>query len=150
MAIYFEAPDLTSSRGWKKIGALHPTRLETMRRYLPNRPQDSLFTLLTDDKRLRDVSIAGQGYAESWALCYHLIRSHPKEFRQYLEVIRKKPVGMGSDPPEVRVSDFERCFGTSWGKMDTEFLRSVPDWRSLIRSAPIRDAPHVDSNCDPH
>lgn len=128
LAIYFEAPDLGSNRGWSRIGSLHPARLETMRRYLPNRPQDSLFTLLTDDKRLREVSTAAEGYAESWALCYFLIRNHPKEFREYMKLISEKPV-LGSDSAEVRVSDFERSFGVSWRQLDQQFMRSIPEWR---------------------
>ena len=45
MAVYFEAPDLTSSRGWRGIGRVNYPRLETFRRNLPNWRRDSLVSL---------------------------------------------------------------------------------------------------------
>src|SRR3972149_4974979 len=42
MAVYFEAPDLSSSRGWRGIGKVNYARLATFRRNLPNWRTDSL------------------------------------------------------------------------------------------------------------
>jgi hypothetical protein len=36
MAVYFEAPDLTSTRGWRGIGRVNYPRLETFRKNVPN------------------------------------------------------------------------------------------------------------------
>ena len=54
IAVYFETPDLTNSKGWKEIGAVNRPRLDRFREYLTRRPADSLSTLISDDTRLRD------------------------------------------------------------------------------------------------
>jgi hypothetical protein len=128
LAIYFESPDLTSSRGWRGIGGLHASRLQTMLGYLPARPENSLLTLLADDQRLRDVRHAEAAYAESWSLCYFLMRQRKDQLAAYLQHLAEKPV-LGQDSPEQRVAEFERFFGQSWRQLDDEFLRAIPNWR---------------------
>ncbi len=49
IAVYFETPDLTNSKGWKEIGAVNRPRLDRFRDYLTRRPADSLSTLISDD-----------------------------------------------------------------------------------------------------
>ena len=51
IAIYFETPDLGSSRGWRSIGTVNTTRLAQFRQLLRSRPSDSLVTLIRDDER---------------------------------------------------------------------------------------------------
>ncbi|MCP4194874.1 MAG: DUF1570 domain-containing protein [Planctomycetaceae bacterium] len=129
LAIYFESPDLKSRKGWRRIGAVNHFRLGQMRSYLQRRPQGSLASLLTDDQRFRDARQADDAYAEAWSLCYHLIRSRPDQFKDYLEKISaKQPLGV--DPPQVRLSEFESAFGENVSKMDAEFIRAIPQWRS--------------------
>jgi hypothetical protein len=128
LAIYFESPDVSSNRGWRKIGGLHEMRLQKMREYLPSRPQDSLVTLVTDDQRFRDTQRAEVAYAEAWALCYFLMRQRSDQFSEYLKRIAAKPV-LGQDTPEQRLQEFQQVFGQSWGELDGEFLRSLPTWR---------------------
>ncbi len=128
LAIYFETPDVTSSRGWRKIGGLHEVRLRTMRQYLPSRPQDSLFTLLTDDNRFRDTQHAEVAYAEAWALVYYLLRQRSDEFGHYLRNVANKPV-LGQDTAEERLQDFSQAFGQDWRELDADLLRALPTWR---------------------
>jgi hypothetical protein len=128
LAIYFEAPDLSSSRGWRGIGGLHAARLQTMRQYLPARPQDSLFTLLATDERLRDTQQADVAYAEAWSLCYFLMRQRKEQFAAYLQHLADKPV-LGQDPAEQRLAEFERFFGQSWRELDADFIRAIATWR---------------------
>jgi hypothetical protein len=128
LAIYFEAPDLSSSRGWRKIGALHETRLQTLRDYLSSRPPDSLVTLITSDQRFRDTQQAEVAYAEAWALCYYLMRQRSAPFAAYLRRIGDKPV-LGEDSADRRLQEFEQALGQRWQELDAEFLRAVASWR---------------------
>lgn len=128
LAIYFEAPDLSSNRGWRKIGALHPARMRTLRKTLPNRPQDSLLTLIANDERFRDTARAEQAYAEAWALCYFLIRQNGDAFNTYLRRLGEKPP-LGQDSPEERIEAFEQAFGKPWQAIDAELLNALPHWR---------------------
>jgi hypothetical protein len=121
IAVFCETPDLRSAKGWKGIGTVNRTRLVEFHKYARNRPADSLRTLLASDKRFLDVNKGPEAYAEAWALTYFLIRQHPKQYVAYLKMLSgKKP--LMPDKPEVRVEQFEKCFG-DLAKLDTEFLR---------------------------
>ncbi len=123
IAVYFETPDLRSSRGWRSIGAMNGPRLTTFRKYLPHRPASSLRTLLADDRRFRDTEKSLDAYAEAWALTYFLINKHQKQYVEYLGVLsRKKP--LISDDAETRLAEFEQIFG-DLERLDTEFLRFI-------------------------
>jgi hypothetical protein len=121
IAIYFETPDLSNAKGWRKIGDVNGPRLERFRNYLRQRAPGSLETLISDDKRFRDTSRALDAYAETWSLTYFLINQRPKQYLQYLEMLsRKKPLMW--DTPETRLAEFQKIFG-NLKKLDTDFLR---------------------------
>jgi len=121
VAVYFETPDLQSSRGWRNIGGVNRPRLVQFQRYLAHRPADSLKTLLQDDRRFRDPDQTLDAYAEAWALSYFLIRKHPKQYVAYLEMLsEKKPLLW--DTPEERLEAFRKVFG-ELERLDAEFLR---------------------------
>jgi hypothetical protein len=122
IAVYFETPDLASSRGWRNIGAINPTRLAQFQSYLPKRPPDSLLMLIRDDERLRDPDQSLDAYAEAWALTYFLIRQYPRQYVEYLKMLsEKKPLLW--DEPENRIQQFKAAFGENLQALDTEFLR---------------------------
>ncbi len=122
IATYFETPDLTSSKGWRKLGAVNQGRLAQFSSYLNHRPTDSLATLLADDRRFRDTRQALDAYAEAWALTYYLIRQHPKQYVAYLRLLsRKKPLLW--DDPATRLSEFKQAFGNDLQRLDAEFVR---------------------------
>ena len=128
LAIYFETPDLTSSRGWRKIGALNKPRLRAFRQFSARRPADSLFTLLTDDFRFRDTERAATAYAEAWALCNHLIQQHDEGFTAYLKTIQSKPY-LAEDSREARIEQFQSAIGVNWQELDAELMRAAAKWR---------------------
>ncbi len=124
VAIYFETPDLRSSKGWRNIGGVNRVRLGEFRRYLRNRPSNSILTLLSGDERFRDPRQATDAYGEAWALNYFLIRKHPKDYLAYMKGLsEKKPLRY--DEPEDRLSQFKEAFGDDLAKLDTEFLRYI-------------------------
>ncbi len=122
IALYFETPDLGSSRGWRTIGAVNPTRLARFRTYLRRRPPDSLLSLIRDDERLRDPQQTLDAYAEAWALTYFLIRQYPQQYLDYLEMLSEKEPLIW-DTPETRIQEFKAAFGEDLEALDVEFLR---------------------------
>lgn len=122
VAIYFETPDLRSSKGWRNIGGVNQVRLQEFGRYFRNRPTDSLVTLISTDERFRDPRLAGDAYAEAWSLNYFLIRKHLKEYLQYMKVLsEKRPLRY--DEPEDRLALFKESFGEDLEQLNAEFIR---------------------------
>jgi len=122
IATYFETPDLSSTKGWRNVGAVNQARLARFLDYLRRRPADSLTTLLSDDKRFRDAKQALDAYAEAWALTYYLIQKHQKQYVTYLSLLsRKKPLLW--DDTATRLNEFKQVFGDDLRRLDGEFVR---------------------------
>ena len=127
LAIYFESPDLRSKRGWRTIGEVNRVRNRGFRKYLRNRPRDSLLTLISSDTRFKGQA-APDAYAEAWALNYFLIRNRSKEYAQYFQLLsEKKP--MIYDSPDDRIQLFRQVFGADLDALDKQFLRYM---RSIV------------------
>jgi hypothetical protein len=88
MAVYFEAPDLTSTRGWRGIGRINYPRLATFHDNLGRWQEGSLTRLLADSRVLRDPQTAADAYADAWALNYYLIKYEPEAYRAYLKMLK--------------------------------------------------------------
>jgi hypothetical protein len=128
VAIYFEAPDLKSARGWRGIGNVNHVRLAEFRQYLPTRPADSLKTLLGTDERFRNPRVASQAYAEAWALTYFLLRKYPEKYQSYLRhLAEKKPLLF--DTADERLAEFQELFGKPLAELDAEFVRFTTTMR---------------------
>ena len=122
VAIYFETPDLQSSKGWRGIGNVHRARLMDFRRSLNGRAKDSLTTLLSADTRFRETQSAPIAYAESWTLVHFLLKKYPRQFQSYMRLLsQKKPLIFSS--PEERLAEFRQCFEKDLADLDNEFLR---------------------------
>lgn len=122
IANYFETPDLKRAKGWRSIGAVNRVRLAEFRRYLRNRPGDSLTTLLSNDDRFRNARTAPQAYAEAWALQFFLIRKHSDAYFEYVKNLSEKGP-LRYDQPDERLAQFRAAFGDDFDKLDVEFLR---------------------------
>ncbi len=118
MAVYFEAPEAGSSRGWRGIGKINYRRLDTFQRNLPRWNQSSLLSLIADDARLRDPRTGGDAYADAWALNYYLIKRKPKQYVAYVKEMSERrpflPATQGSPKAKAsaRVQLFEKHFGS--------------------------------------
>jgi len=125
IAMYFETPDLKSTSGWTTIGAVNRTRLAGFKSYLPERPRESLKSLIVSDSRFRDARQAANAYAESWGLVHHLMSNQKtqKVFIEYLKLLAKKE-RLVFNKPEERLREFEAAFGEI-GKLDAELLRTI-------------------------
>jgi hypothetical protein len=123
MAVYFEAPDLTSTRGWRGIGRVNYPRLETFRKNLPNWNDGTLAAMLRDSQRFRDPRTAADAYADAWALNYYLIKYEPKAYAEYLKALAdKRP--LIDDTPEERLAEFRAHFG-DLDTLEQEFLKQM-------------------------
>jgi hypothetical protein len=123
MAVYFEAPDLASSRGWRGIGRVNYPRLASFRRNLPNWRNDSLETLVTDSRRFRDPRTAVAAYADAWALNYYLIKYRPDEYTAYLKMLAEKRP-LIEDDPATRLAEFRQHFG-DLRSLERDLLRQM-------------------------
>jgi Protein of unknown function (DUF1570) len=127
LAVYFETPDLGSSKGWKTIGAVNRPRLERFRDYLTHRPAKSLLSLISDDKRFRDPRQALDAYAEAWALNYYLVHQKPKQFNAYMELMASKRalvVPPDGQKAEQRIKEFQAAFD-DLDRLDAEFVKYI-------------------------
>lgn len=121
MAMYFEAPDLKSRRGWSGIGKVNAARLFRFREFLKaRRKPDSIETLVRDNSRFANADSAIDAYSEAWALTYFLIRTRIRDYSQYLKVIaRKQPLQW--DMPDERLAAFQLAFGPELRELNREF-----------------------------
>jgi hypothetical protein len=127
LAVYFETPDLGSSKGWKTIGAVNRPRLDRFRDYLAHRPAKSLLSLISDDKRFRDPRQALDAYAEAWALNYYLVHQKPKQFNAYMELMAAKRalvVPPDGQKAEQRIKEFQAAFD-DLARLDAEFVKYI-------------------------
>jgi hypothetical protein len=123
MAVYFEAPDLTSTRGWRGIGRVNYARLTRFQRNLPNWNDESLKQLISTDDRFRDPQTAVDAYADAWALNYYLIRYKSRAYADYLKALAEKPP-LIPDEPETREKEFRYHFG-DLERLEQEFLKQM-------------------------
>lgn len=124
IAVYFETPDLGSSRGWRGIGRLNTHRLDQFKRSLAKRSPDALVNLLSSDARFKDRETVINAYAEAWALNYYLLRKHEKEYLQYTKVLAEKKL-MVYGTPEERLAEFTAIFGEDLKALDADFVRTM-------------------------
>ncbi len=121
LAMFFESPDRRNPKKWRGIGRVNQVNLARWRKYLPNRPAESLTTLLTDDMRYRSSATAEAAYAEGWALSYFLIKTRRK---QYVNYLRKLSEGKLSSilTEQERIAMFEQAFDTTLAELDKSFV----------------------------
>ena len=129
MAVYFEAPEAGSTRGWRGIGKINYRRLETFQRNLPRWNQSSLVSIIADDARLRDPRTGGDAYADAWALNYYLIKRQPKQYVAYVKEMSQRrpfiPATQGSPKAKAaaRIKLFEKHFGSI-----SELTNELPEY----------------------
>jgi len=123
IAVFFETPDLSSTKGWSGLGAVNRPRFERFQQYLAQRPTDSLETLLRNDSRFRDPQQSLDAYAEAWALTYFLLHQRQKQYCAYLARLRQK-TPLVEEGEAARLEEFRREFG-DLKALDAEFLRYI-------------------------
>ena len=108
--MYFEAPDLASTRGWRGIGRVNYPRLERFHTKPAELERRLARSNVSSDDRFRDPQTAVDAYADAWALNYYLIKYKPQAYTDYLKALSEKPPLIG-DEPETRLEEFREHFG---------------------------------------
>ncbi|MCP4811924.1 MAG: DUF1570 domain-containing protein, partial [Planctomycetaceae bacterium] len=124
MAIFFETPDLKSTKGWRTLGGVNRVNLFNFRKYLARRPGDSLQTLVSRDQRFQDPKLAADAYAEAWALNYFLLRTRKEQYAEYLRKLVIQPELTPANE-ERRIADFKAVFGGDLEALEAEFIRYI-------------------------
>ncbi|MCC9604762.1 DUF1570 domain-containing protein [Blastopirellula sp. JC732] len=128
LAIYFETPDLSSSRGWRGIGEVNRIRLPQAKR-LVQRPGGQLIaSLLVDDDQFRKAETALDAYALAWALNYYLLKRYPDAYANYLKHLsERRPL---HDPPrEERLAEFQRFITSDLDAFEADFRKVIAGLR---------------------
>jgi Protein of unknown function (DUF1570) len=122
IAIYFETPNLESTKGWRNIGGVNRVNLINFRTYLARRTAGSLEELLSNDKRFRDSATSADAYAEAWGLNYYLLQTKSEAYVKYLAALaEQKP--LVDVAPEERIKQFKQFFGEDLLTIENDFLR---------------------------
>ncbi|MFK8113971.1 MAG: DUF1570 domain-containing protein [Rubripirellula sp.] len=121
LATFFEAPDRRNPTRWRNIGRVNGVNLTRWRKYVRNRPEESLATLLANDTRYENQASAEAAYAEGWALTYFLIKTKKKQYVEYMKQLSEgKP--LAEKPPRQRIDEFEAAFGMKLTELDKAFV----------------------------
>jgi hypothetical protein len=123
MAVYFEAPDLTSSRGWTGIGKVNYERLEIFRGHLSSWNSKDFAELVSENTRFRTAATALDAYADAWALNYYLIRYRTDDYTSFLKVQQAKQP-LVSTSSEAKRAEFEQHFGPI-DELQQDFLKRM-------------------------
>jgi len=128
MAIVFEAPDLSSTKGWRGIGKVNHPRLKIFRKNQKSWRTARLKSMLVSDQPFRDPRTAAKAYADAWALNYYLIKYHPEAYTAYLKTLSEKP-RLGKDGPGRRLQEFHDHFGEI-GDLERDFFKQMAKIKS--------------------
>jgi hypothetical protein len=123
MAVYFEAPDLASTRGWRGIGRVNYPRLQRFRENLPNWQAGTVERMVSSDARFRNPETAIDAYADAWALNYYLIRFRTKSYVAYLKALAEKRP-LFEDDAAKRIALFRQHFGDPRA-VEQDFLKQM-------------------------
>ncbi|PHS18708.1 MAG: hypothetical protein COA78_01610 [Blastopirellula sp.] len=128
LAIYFETPDLGSSKGWRSIGKVNRTRLARAKQVLSRSNQAVLPGLLSSDDSFRKAASALDSYALAWSLNYYLLKRYPREYANYLKQLSEREAL--KDPPKgERIVEFNHYFGEDLNQFERNFRKYLASLR---------------------
>lgn len=119
LAVFHEVPDRGKRAGWSITPKSSPSRLARLNAYFRQNPIAPMETIIRGDEPFNRAETAAESYAMAWGLTYYLVKRRPKEFKAYLEKMMLKDVET-EDSPEIRIREFEECFGDDWPKLYKE------------------------------
>ena len=123
LAIFHEVPDPKNRQiGWTLGPHVNRYRLEQLRRYLgkPNL-ESPIQQMIQNDSLFRKPDTAFDNYALAWGVTYYLFKRRPKELTAYLKILQEK-TSESDDSDEIRIKDFESCFGENWNAFYRDFF----------------------------
>ena len=123
LAVYFETPNLDSSRSWSGIGGNY-SRWDRFLNNLAAGRVPPLERLVANDDLFRDPATAVDSYAQAWAWNYFLIRWRAPQYAAYLKAIAASPILAPADPKR-RLADFREHFGDDFAALEADFFRQM-------------------------
>ena len=127
LACLFEIDSTGARRGL----AVNQARLKRFRQAEGAQALMSLRSLVTASRpdSAADLDQADVFYAQSWTLCYYLVKRRPAQVARYLEILRERKPGFepGGDQ---ELADFETAFGQLDARFERAFLRAMARLRS--------------------
>lgn len=128
LALFFEAPDLRSKRGWRGPGKLNQPRLDLFINNHANRPADAIARMVSDDAQFQRAETGLAAYADAWSFNYFLLKRKPKEFAAYLTHMSTHQPQVNVTPQE-RLADFTKFFGEDLDKLERDFIKYMKKLR---------------------
>ena len=128
LALFFEAPDLRSKRGWRTPGRINQPRLDLFISNYANRPADALIKMISDDTQFQTAETGLAAYADAWAFNYFLLKRKPREFAAYLKHMSTHQPQV-KITPQQRLADFTRFFGEDLDKLERDFIKYIKKLR---------------------
>lgn len=123
LAVYFETPDLSSSRSWTGVGVNY-ARWDRFVDNVANGRTASIEQMVGDDELFRNPETAVDAYAQAWAWNYYLLKWRPKEYAAFIQAIAAKPL-LVVDSRKERVAEFRKHFGNDLDKLEDDFFRRM-------------------------
>ena len=124
IALFFESPDLSSSRGWSGIGKVNRYQLAIFKRLPEAATSDWITALIQDDQMFTTAATVNAAYARSWALTYFLLKTRPEEFAAYMRQIGDEPPLAPLDT-QRRLEMFHEHFGEDTTSLQRELVRRI-------------------------
>ncbi len=123
LALLHEVPDIDKRGGWTIKPKINTSRLVRLKQFFQQKPADPIRKLILDDKLLKEGRVEEilDNYALAWGLTYYFVQKRPKEFAEYLKRTGAKTL-LSEDTSEIRLHDFEECFGSDWNKLYADCL----------------------------
>lgn len=119
----FEAEGVWNARyNTRSSDRVNADRLDQFKQYLGRRKKDAFVQLLAGDRMFRDDPHGA--YAESWAWCYYLMETRPRQFASYLRKIAARGE-LAQYSPTERLKDFTAEFGSNLDYLDAQFVRHM-------------------------
>jgi hypothetical protein len=110
--------------GWSPAPRVNLSRLKQLKLFLGKpRLASPIQKMLREDDLFRKSDSALDSYALAWGVTYFLVKRKPKELAAYLKILQEKTPD-SEDNAEIRLQDFESCFGDHW----TQFYREFYDF----------------------
>ncbi|MDR2346600.1 MAG: DUF1570 domain-containing protein [Planctomycetaceae bacterium] len=116
IALFHEMPDKKDRLGWDPTPKVNEKRLNDLRKYFQKMPIDPIQKMIKDDNLLRDPNTVVDNYAMAWGITYFLAKTKGTQFCKYLNKLAKKDP-QADDSKEIRIKEFEECFGNNWEKL---------------------------------
>ena len=129
LALFHEVPTIGHRNGWTIEPKVNAGRLIRLKAFFQRRPTDPIRSLILSDKLLKEGVVGDilDNYALAWGLSYYFVQKRPKEFAEYLKRTATKTL-LSDDSSEIRLRDFEECFGSDWNKL---YADCVVFWAKL-------------------